>query len=307
MPTNLLYFGILTLICFQNSTASRHSEEHSSIWGIEVRTTNIGRVKYEDGEVILSQNQGKLTDIFFTPFPRVNPLNSECHQNILSGYVELSLSVDLYTPQLIQTVRNYLKEHFSTLCGENKTCAISLLPMNSIRLVQKGPRKNQTQQLYMIDNQWYSNTVLLQSMDFPIYMTNESVCDHLRSSIVKRCYLPNFEIQYSLHSEKTVERQVNITAEQIMSTSTFNEIRSQFPKADIVVLTGEDFKQLMSEITDKITMKLRVQEGFDTSLQDPIALDRLLEKQLHFRKVTSLYLSSESIFSLCECCHKSVM
>jgi hypothetical protein len=287
MLSTLVSFGLLALVWSQHST-STPSNDGSGIFQVEVRTSNIGRIKYEDGEVILSQNQRKLTDIFFTPFPRVDSTSTECRENLLSDYVELSLSVELYTPQLVQAVHAYLKQRFSSLCSENGTCDVSLLPMNSIRLVQKGLRTNKARQMYTINNEWHSNTLLLQSIEFIIYTANESVCENLRSSISERCHLSNFEVQYSLHSEKTVERQIEITAEQITSTSMFNQIRSQFPRSDTVALTGNDFKQLMSEVTDKITMKVRVQEGFESQLQDPIGLEKLLERQLQFKQVRAL-------------------
>ncbi len=199
------------------------------------------------------------------------------------------LAVELYTPQLVQAIQAYLKRHFSTLCAGNETCDVSLLPMSAIRLVQKGRWTDKARQMYTINDEWYSNTLLLQSIKFVLYMANQNVCEHLRSSIVKQCYLPNFELHYSLHSEKTVERQVEITTEQVAETSMFNQIRSQFSGSDMVVLTGGDFKQLISEITDRITMKLRIQEGFDSQLQDPVAFDKLLEKQLLFKQVSGLW------------------
>jgi len=70
----------------------------------------------------------------------------------------------------------------------------------------------------------------------------------------------------------------------------FNRIRSQFSTSDTVGLTGGDFKQLISEVTDRITMKVRVQEGFDSHLQDPIGLDKLLERQLQFKQVRALLI-----------------
>ncbi|CAF1578863.1 unnamed protein product, partial [Didymodactylos carnosus] len=182
MLSTLLLFGLLGLVSSQDSTST--SSRSIVIHQVEVGTSSIGRIKYEDGEVILYPNQRKPTDIFFTPFPRVDPSNSECQENILSSHVELSLSVELYTPQLV-----------------------------------------------------------------------------------------------------AVERQVEITTEHITETTMFNRIRSQFPRSDMVTLTGDDFKQLLSEVTDKITMKLRVQEGFDSQLQDPITLDRVLERQLQFKQV----------------------
>ncbi|CAF4565866.1 unnamed protein product, partial [Rotaria sp. Silwood2] len=236
--------GLLTQVLSQDSTLN--SSDGIVIHQVEVQTSSIGRIKYDDGEVILYQNQRKPTDIFFTPFPRVNPLSSECHENILSGHVELSLSVELYTPLLIQVIQGYMKQYFPKLCSENSTCDASLLPMSAIRLVQKGLRTDKSRQLYTINEEWRSNTLLLQSIEFVIYTANQSICEHLRSTIVERCYLSNFEIHYSLHSEKTVERQVEINTEQITGTSMYNRILSQFPQSDTVTLTGGDFKQLIS-------------------------------------------------------------
>ncbi|CAF1201748.1 unnamed protein product [Adineta steineri] len=73
----------------------------------------------------------------------------------------------------------------------------------------------------------------------------------------------------------------------------FNQIRSQFPRSDTVVLTGGDFKQLINEVTDRITMKVRVQEGFNSQLQDPVGLDKLLERQLQFKQVQLEKLNDE--------------
>lgn len=283
MFSNLIFFGLLALVSAKDPTET--SSDDVDIWKVQVGTSSIGRIKYEDGEVILYSNQGKPTDIFFTPFPHVDPSTSQCHENILSGHVELSLSVKLYTPQLIQLVQTYLKQHFRSLCVENGTCDVSLLPMNAIRLIQKGRRTNYTRQLYTVNDEWHSNTLLLQEIMFVIYAANKSICEHLLSSIVKRCYLSNFEIHYALHSEKTVERQVEISTSQISETSMFNQIQSQFPDSDSVALSGNDFKHLINEVIDKITMKLRVQEGFDSQLQDPISLDKLLERQLQFKQV----------------------
>lgn len=283
MLSKLVFFGLLVLASSKDSTST--TSDDVDIWKVEVGTSSMGRIKYEDGEVVLYQNRLKPTDIFFTPFPRVNPTNSDCYENILSGHVELSLSVELHTSRLVQAVKTYLKDHFSTLCGENAACDVSLLPMSAVRLVQKGLRTSKTRQMYMINDEWHSNTLLLQTIEFIIYTTNQSACERLRSSIVERCYLSNFEIHYSLHSERTVERQVEISTEQVTQTTMFNRIQSQFPRSDSVALVGDDFKQLVSEVTDKITMKLRVQEGFDSQLQDPIALDKLLERQLQFKQV----------------------
>ncbi|CAF3997016.1 unnamed protein product [Rotaria magnacalcarata] len=279
MLSTLITFGFLIIF---SSSASTDSDD---IWKVEIGTSSMGRIKYEDGEVVLYQNRLKPTDIFFTPFPRVDPTTSNCLENILSGYIELNLSVELYTSRLVHAVKSYLKQYFSELCAKNVTCDVSLLPMSAVRLVQKGLRTSKTRELYTIDDEWHSNTLLLQAIDFVIYTTNQTACERLRSSIVERCYLSNFEIHYTLHSEKTVERQVEISTEQVTSTDMFNKIHSRFSQSDTVALTGGDFKQLINEVTDKVTMKLRVQEGFDAKIQDPIDLGKLIERQLQFKQV----------------------
>ncbi|CAF1210210.1 unnamed protein product [Adineta steineri] len=288
----LTLFHLVGIVLLQNVLASPNDDE-DGIFQVAVRTNNIGRIKYEDGEVILSQNQHKPTDIFFTPFPRINPTDNECRENLLSDHMELVLSVGLYTPKLIRAVDTYMKERFSALCKLNGTCDISLLPMNAIRLVQKGLRTNKARQQYTINDEWHSNTLLLQTIEFIIYTANKSVCEKLRSSIAERCHLSNFEVRYSLHAEKAIERQVEITSEQVTNTSMFNRIRSQFSRADMVVLTGSDFKQLISEVSDSISMKVRIQEGFDSQLQEPIGLDKLLERQLQFKQVQLNKLSDQ--------------
>ncbi|CAF4967307.1 unnamed protein product [Rotaria sp. Silwood1] len=288
---NIIVLLVLALAIFA-TTGSKVEEKASDggIFHVKVRTSNIGRIKYEDGEVLLAQNLEKPTDIFFTPFPRVDPSSTECQENELSGQTELILSVDLYTSHLIRDVHAYINKRYPTLCNgdveENMTtkCDVSLLPMNAIRLVQKGLRSNMSRLKYLVDDQWHSNTLLLQSVQFIIYTHNISVCHQARSAIVDRCQMSNFEIQYSLYSEKIVERQIEITSEHVTSSSMFNHIRSQLPTTDIVALTGNDFKQLLNEVTDRVTMKLRVQEGFD-SFQDPVSIDKLLERQLQFKQV----------------------
>ncbi|CAF4893587.1 unnamed protein product, partial [Rotaria sp. Silwood1] len=168
---NIIVLLVLALTIFA-TTVSKVEEKASDggIFHVKVRTSNIGRIKYEDGEVLLAQNLEKPTDIFFTPFPRVDPSSTECQENELSGQTELILSVDLYTSHLIRDVHAYINKRYPTLCNgdveENMTtkCDVSLLPMNAIRLVQKGLRSNMSRLKYIVDDQWHSNTLLLQSV-----------------------------------------------------------------------------------------------------------------------------------------------
>ncbi|CAF4954337.1 unnamed protein product, partial [Rotaria sp. Silwood1] len=245
-------------------------------------TKNIGRIKYQDGEVVIKQNQQKQTDFFFTPFPYLRPEETQCYENVFSDRVELGLQVELYTPQLIRAVKDYVYKYQSSLCGNTTSlpmCDVSLLPMHSIRLVQKDTRPNNTDQKYTLVESWYSATLLLQSMKFIMYTSNITVCEQLRKALTENCQLPNFELQYSLHGQHSAQRQLEVNTEHVTSTNMYNQIRAQFPTAETVVLTGNDFKKLLSEATDHITMTLRLEEGFE-HLADPIAIDKLLQHQL---------------------------
>lgn len=258
-----------------------------SIFQTEVSTKNIGWIKYRDGKVLITQNQKKQTDFFFTPFPYLEREESECEDNDFSGRTELKLEVELYTPQLEQSIKDYLHKYQSTLCGNQTSsfvCDVSLLPMNSIRLVQGGSRSSGINYMYTLDETWKPATLLLQSMEFVIYPSNMTVCKQLLRAVTEKCRLPNFEIQYSLHGQQTVQRQLEVNTEHVTSTTMYNQIRAQFPSAETVVLTGGDFKELLSESTDRITMTLRVEEGFE-NLQDPMAIDKLLERQLSAQQV----------------------
>lgn len=156
--------------------------------------------------------------------------------------------------------------------------------MNSIRLIQKGFRSNTTHNKFTLEESWLSATRLLQSMEFIIYTSNTTICEQLRSTLINRCRLPYFEVQYSLHGQQTVQRQLEVNTEHVTSTTMYNQIRAQFPLAETVTLTGHDFKELHSESTDRITMTLRTQEGFE-NLQDPMIVDKLLERQLSTQQV----------------------
>ena len=133
-------------------------------------------------------------------------------------------------------------------------------------------------------------------VNFPIYTTYEDVCERLLSSLVDDCYLSNFEVHYSLHPEKLVERQIDVTTDQIIRTAMFHQIRAQFSMTDTVVVTNHDYKQLLSEVINKINMKLRIQEGFGSSLQDPTVLERLLDQQLPFKQVNYSFYSALKLY-----------
>ncbi len=261
--------------------------ENSDISQVELSTKDIGRIKYRDGEIVIAQNQQKHTDFFFTPFPYLESLKTECYDNILNDRIELALSIELYTPQLIQAVKDYLYKYQSSLCGDamsSSKCDVSLLPMHSIRLVQKGSRSNSIHQKYTLDDDWQPATLRLQSMEFIIYTSNMSVCEQLRRSLTEKCRLPNFELHYSLHGPQIVQQQLEVNTEHVTSTNMYNQIRAQIPSAETVLLTGNDFKELVSESIDRIIMTLRQQEGFE-NLQDPMAINRLLEQQLSTEQV----------------------
>ncbi|CAM4957630.1 unnamed protein product [Rotaria socialis] len=267
------------------ATRAEQQESSSSnsggIFQLEVSTKNIGRIKYRDGEVMIAQNQQKPTDFFFTPFPYADPDETNCYENEFNNRTELGLQVELYTPHLVQAIKHYLYKNQPSLCGNSTSdflCDVSLLPMNSIRLVQKTSNSISTRQKYTLEDSWQSAT-LLQSMEFIIYASNMAECEKLRKSLTERCRLPNFEVHYSLYGQQTIQKQLEVTTEHVTSTTMYNRIHAQFPSAETVVLTGGDFKELLSESKDRITMTLRIQEGFE-NLKDPMTIDKHLEQQL---------------------------
>ncbi|CAF1263294.1 unnamed protein product [Rotaria sordida] len=66
----------------------------------------------------------------------------------------------------------------------------------------------------------------------------------------------------------------------------YNQIKSQFPSnhQEIIALTGNDYKELLSETMDQITINLQIEEGFE-SVQDPVAIDQILNRQLQYKQV----------------------
>ena len=280
----IFLFLIYQIIAEQHESESVSNDEDLQT-GISTR--KIGRMRYLDGEVMIFQNQQKSTEFFFTPFPYLQSEEIECHENFLDDRIELSLQVELYTPQLIQTAKDYIHKYQPVLCGNttsSSVCDVSLLPINSIRLVQRNSRSNNTHQKYTLDDSWQLGTLLLQSMEFVIYTSNMTVCEQLRKTLTERCRSPNFEVHYSIHGQRAVQRQLEVNAEHISSTNMYNQIRAQFSSAETVLLTENDFKELLSQSTDRSTGTLRLQEGFD-SLQDPKAIHKLLEQQLSEQQV----------------------
>ncbi|CAM4804036.1 unnamed protein product [Rotaria magnacalcarata] len=273
------------------ATRAEQQESSSSnsggIFQLEVSTKNIGRIKYRDGEVMIAQNQQKPTDFFFTPFPYADPDETNCYENEFNNRTELGLQVELYTPHLVQAIKHYLYKNQPFLCGNSTSdflCDVSLLPKTSIRLVQKISNSMSTRQKYTLEDIWQSATLLLQSMEFIIYASNMSECEKFRKSLTERCRLPNFEVHYSLYGRQTVQKQLEVNTEHVTSTTMYNRIHAQFPSAETVVLTGGDFKELLSESKDRITVTLRIQEGFE-NLQDPMTIDKHLEQQLSTQQI----------------------
>ena len=205
---------------------------------VELALKKIGRMKYLDGEIMIFQNKHKHNEFFFTPFPYVQHEQVQCHENVLNDHIELGLQVELYTSQLIESVQDYLYKHQSILCGNTTSsfiCDVSLLPINSIRLVQRNFRSSNTHQKYTLEDSWQSNDLLLQSMEFVIYLSNMTLCEQLRITLTEKCRLSNFEIHYSIHDQRTVQRQlVEVNTEHISSTKMYNQIRAQFSSVETV-------------------------------------------------------------------------
>ncbi|CAF4969373.1 unnamed protein product [Rotaria sp. Silwood1] len=261
-------------------TGNKIESAATNIHNEQIAATNMGRFRYQGGEVTLFQNQLKPSDFFFTPFPHIEPNLTDCNDNEFSGYTELTLVVSLYTTNLLEAVERDIKKKHQDKC-DTQHCKVSLLPMHSIRLIHKGRQSPESQKKYTLAGEWHSNTQLRQAVEFIIYTSNMSVCQSLKNSITSRCSLSNFEVQYSLQGQQTAARTLEVTTEHVTKTSMFNKIKSQLPSnaQDTIALTGDDYKDLLSETMDQITMNLRVEEGFE-SIQDSIAIDRMLDRQL---------------------------
>ncbi|CAF1288507.1 unnamed protein product [Rotaria magnacalcarata] len=290
MALSRSYIWFLLLIFIVQTCAERNKSLVSNECGIsqaELNTKHIGRINYRDGTVMISQNRKKPNEFFFTPFPYVLPKETNCYKNELNDRIELGLQIELYTPSLIHAVKNYLHKHQQVRCGISMLyvlCDITLVPMKSIRLVQKSSNSSSHLQKYSVDDSWHSATLLLQSMEFIIYSSSMRACEELRKTLAERCRLQNLEVHYSLSDEQVVQRQVEVTTEYVTSTTIFNRIRAQFPSSNTVCLTRGDFKELIRESMSRIVTTLRVQVGFE-DLQEPIFIDKLLEQQLSTEQV----------------------
>ena len=249
-----------------------------------IAVTNLGRLPYQDGEVILFQNQLKLADIFFTPFPEVEPKLTECGDNEFSGRTELTLVVSLYTTKLFESIKHHIKRQYNICPTEN--CGISLLPVQSIRLMQKGLQKPEAKKKYTLNSDWQSNTQLRQTVQFIIYTSNMSTCKSLQNSISSSCRLSQFELQYSLSGQQTEVRTIEVITEHVANTSMSKQMKSQLhsTKQEIIALTENDYKKLLSETMDQITMNLRAEEGFE-SIQNSTEIEQLLESELRYMQV----------------------
>ncbi|CAF1294661.1 unnamed protein product [Adineta steineri] len=279
-----LFFTCQTIVAEQLESKLPNN---SGIFPMKINIKNIGRVKYRDGEIIIAQNQEKHAEFFFTPFPYLQPEETQCHENVFNDRIELGFQAELYTPQLIQTVNDYLFKYQSSLCGNTTSlfvCDVSLLPINSIQLVQRGSHSNSIHHKYTLDESWQPATLHLQEIEFVIYVSNMAVCEQLRKALTEKCRLPNFEVHYSLYAQQIVKQELEVNTKHIARTNIYNQICIQFPSAETVILTENDFKKLLSESTDYIIMPLRMQEGF-AGLQNPMVFDEHLERQLSTQRV----------------------
>ena len=223
-----------------NNTQGADSNIHTE----QMIANNLGRFQYQDGEVTIFQNKLMPSDFFFTPFPNIEPNFTDCHYNDLSGHTELTLVVALYTAGLVDSVRRHIKNRNDTCHVQH--CGVSLLPMHSIRLVQKDLRTSESKKKYTLDSEWHSNTQLRQTIEFIMYTSNMSICEDLRGSIISRCRLSNLEVQYSLQGQQTVGRSLEVTTEHVTKTSMYNRIKSQLPSQDQDIPRSKTLDRMLS-------------------------------------------------------------
>lgn len=71
-----MYICSWVLLFFTYKTFADQSESkianNVDIYQVDVKTENVRRIKYRDGEVLIIQNRQKDTDFFFTPFPHLH-------------------------------------------------------------------------------------------------------------------------------------------------------------------------------------------------------------------------------------------
>ena len=258
----------------------RMQAANSTMRTTQLAVMKMGRFPYQDGEVTLYKNQLKLFDFFFTPFPRIDPNLTECSNDGVSGRAELTLVVSLYTTDLVNSIQRHINNQNDTCATED--CVISLLPLPSIRLIDRVLRTSD----FTVNSEWQNSTTLQQKVQFAIYTSNMSSCERLKDSIISRCGLSNFEVQYSSQGEQTAAQTIAVGTEHLMKTPMYRQIKSQLPcnDRDIVAVTPDHYKKLLSETMEQITMSVRAEEGYDSQL-DLIEIARLLDLQLHYQQV----------------------
>ena len=282
----LFLFGLITLMVGdstqENSELSITATDKK--YASHIRATKLGRLRYQDGEVNLFRNQLKPADFFFTPFPQVEPNLTECSDNEFSGRTELVLFVSLYTTDLLESVKLHIKNQNDTCQTEN--CEISLLPIQSIRIIQRGLQTLESKRKYTLNSQWQSNTPPLQTVQFIIYTSNLFTCKSLQDAITSRCRLSDFKVQYSSIGQQTEVRTLEVNTRHIANTSMYKRIKSQLhsKNQEIVALIINDYKSLLSEVVDQVTMNLRAEEGFE-SIQELDQIGLLLDSQLQYMQV----------------------
>ena len=239
-----------------------------------IKLKQIGRMVYQDGQVNIAQNQEKPTDFYATPFPYLLSDKTNCHEN--------PLKISLYTSELIEAVKSYLYKSQSKLCGTSASsfvCHVSIIPIEAIRIFDKSIRANSPNNPYTLENNWRTNDLHSQTIEFSMYLTNMSVCEKIRKALVTNCRLSNFEIQYTINGSKNIQKQPEITTEHVTNTQLYRQIRTQSPSTDIVLLAENDFNELISQSVDAAILHQRTQINFDDA-QISSAMNRLLKSQL---------------------------
>lgn len=269
---------LTTMIC------RTHSMENEQVLRQNINLKQLDQIRFQDGKVNVLQDQDKSIDFYVTPFPHVLPRETECREDFLSDRTELALKVSLFTTKLIDAVKNYLYNNQSKLCGSTTLsfkCRVSLVPIVSVRIVDRTARTNYANNRYTFDHHWQTHNLQFQMLAFSMYLLNMTACEHIRKTLVDKCRLTNFEIEYLLDESNKVHRQLEITTEHARSTKIYREIRSQFPSEVNVVLNENDFKQLVNQT---IEASIRRQQSQDKQI-DIAHVSQHLQAQLSNSKV----------------------
>lgn len=194
----------------------------------QIPSESVDRFKYQNAEILLFQHPTEPSHFFFTPSATIDP-------NAITCTPDLTLLVSLSTPDLLESLREYLvRQHRH--CQTDR-CQLFPLSIQSLRLVSTVDRTRE----FHLD----SHSSLAQSVKFILRTSSLSDCHDVKSSIDSHCPSPQLEMQYSSRDLRMIPLAGN--------TSIYKQLQRQFSTRlpNRVPLTSDDFETLVSQIIDQ--------------------------------------------------------